>query len=308
MANWNPAVLGTLYKSPSLSVYFILLVPDRYRWNCCWFNTAEYLEENNDICKIITRPNNILNSKIKYLLILIIQSICGVLLTISGVLYIAWFNDYIAILIGRLIGGFVHGILYMTIVSHYAENSVAQMRGRIVSNIGIVLNGSAVLFTLFNYFDWEIFNMESSYSVRLIGIFVLLFAVLGLILNYFLTVESVQFLMDRDQKHEAITILMKLRNETPLESKIISREIQQIEQMINLAHGENQNIFKDENIRPLIAIIIVKVIAFLANNAIINTMIVRSVQVKVEDHTMLYVAPLVYACSSALFHYYVVII
>lgn len=226
------------------------------------------------------------------------------MLAISGILYVAWFNDYTAILIGRLIGGFVHGILYMTIVSHYAENSVAQMRGRIVSNIGVVLNGSAVFITFFNYFDWAIFNMESSYSARLVGIFVIVFAVLGLILNYFLTVESVHFLMDLDQKHEATTALTKLRSEKSSDSLTITREINQIEEMMNQANEENRNIFKNENFRPLLVIIIVKVIAFLTNNAIINTMIVRAVQVKLEDNTMLFVAPLVFAGVRLFFGFF----
>lgn len=210
-------------------------------------------------------------------------------MTISGILYIAWPEDYLAILFGRILGGIAHGILYVTIVSHYGENTAADMRGHSISTIGVIFSSSAVIIALFALNKNEISD-DSSYSNRLTGILTLIWSVIGLAVNFFLTIESVPFLLLRDQEQEAIQALMKLRSEST-ETPSFQNELDDFRQMVDQAKEENQNIFNNGNVRPLLLVAILRLQAFLTNNSIINTYLITVVQFTLGGGTATFVAP-----------------
>lgn len=210
-------------------------------------------------------------------------------MTISGILFIAWNEDYLAILFGRILAGIAHGILYVTIVSHYGENTAAEMRGHSISAIGVLFSSSAVIISLFTLYQNEIFDISD--SNRLTGILTLIWSIIGLAVNYFLTIESVPLLLLRDQEQDAVQALMKLRNETT-KTPTLQNEFDDLRQMVNEAKNENQNIFSNGNIRPLLLVTFLRLQAFLTNNPVINMLLITVVQVTlVGGSATTFVAP-----------------
>lgn len=220
-------------------------------------------------------------------------------MTISGILYIALNEDYLAILFGRMLGGIAHGILYVTIVSHYADNTIAEMRGRTVSSIGVIFNSTAVFVALFNLNNNGLIDVSSAYSDQLTGILTLVWSIVGLAINYFFTRESVPFLLRRGQEQDALQTLMRLRNEST-DTPSIRNEIDDMRQLVNQAKIENQNIFSNGNVRPLLLVTMLKLQAFLTNNAIFNFFLIIIVQVMLVGNSAIFVGPVFLICFRIL--------
>lgn len=217
-------------------------------------------------------------------------------MAISGILYIALIEDYLAILFGRMLGGFAHGILYVTIISHYADNTFAELRGRSVSSIAVIFNSAAIFTALFSLNSNEI---GFSYSDRLTGILTLIWSIMGLVINYFLTYESVPFLLRRGQEQEALQTLMKLRNEST-ETPTIRNELDDMRHMVNQAKIDNQNIFSGGNVRPLILVTMLKLQAALTNNPLLNLLLIILATGMLGGSLTMFVGPVFLTCIRIL--------
>lgn len=217
---------------------------------------------------------------------------------ISGILYIALNEDFIAILIGRMLAGIAHGTLYVTMVSHYADNTFAEMRGRSVTLIAVMYNLAATIVAAFNLYSSDTLNIISSYSDGIIGFFTLILAIIGLAINYFLTYNSVQFSLSRGQEHEAVQDLIKLRGESTL-TPSIRNELDDMQEMLNQANIENENIFANGNIRPLLLVTMLKLQGFLTNNAIINMLLIGFAQFLLGT-SLIFVGPVFLTCFRLL--------
>lgn len=199
-------------------------------------------------------------------------------MTISGIIYIAWNEEYSAILVGRMLAGVAHGILYVTMVSHYADNTFAEMRGFSVSLIAVLINLAAAVVAAFNIYNTDTLKIISSFSDGVIGFFTLILAIIGVAINYFLTYDSVPSSMRRGQEQVAVTDLIKLRKEATL-TPSIRYELADMLQMLNEARSGNENIFSNGNIRPLLLVTMLKLQAFLTSNPMLNMLLISFAQV-----------------------------
>lgn len=176
-----------------------------------------------------------------------------------------------------MLAGVAHGILYVTLVSHYADNTIAEMRGRSVCLIAVLINLAAVIVAVFNLNSSETLNLVSPICDQVIGIYTLLFAIIGLTSNYFLTYNSVLFSLRHGQEQDAVSDLLKLRKESTV-TPSIRNELDDMKQMLNEARTENSNIFSNGNIRPLLLVTMIRLQAFLTSNSLINMVLIGFAQ------------------------------
>lgn len=212
----------------------------------------------NRIAKLIT----------SFLLYLYVQYLSNVVFLISGILFIVWYNEYSAILSGRILAGFGHGIVYVTVVTHAAENSIKHVRGIILSSINyMILLGMFVGVIIISSFAFDSYSGVN--SERLIGIIAVLFTVIGFLATIFITYESVPFLLRRGAEREALTNMMKLRNEV-IESAEIHRDMLETKCMINEDRSLNRNILAEGNFKPLLLMVAARIEYVATNNFAIN--------------------------------------
>lgn len=105
------------------------------------------------------------------------------MLAISGVTFIVWFDHYAAVLAGRMLAGMTHGIVYIALLSHAGENTVSDMRGRLLSSLAFITTLSAFLLTFLNYINSNVYISAYSYVDMTIGVVTLVCAGVGIVLN-----------------------------------------------------------------------------------------------------------------------------
>lgn len=215
-------------------------------------------------------------------------------LFISSILFIVWHNEYAAILSGRLLAGFGHGIVYVAVVTHAAENSIKQMRGIILSSINyIILLGMFVGAIILSSFDGYS-SSTSTNSDMLIGIISVVFTVIGFLSTIFFTYESVPFLLRRGAEREALTNMMKLRNEV-IETAEVHRDMLETKCMINEDRSLNQNIMAEGNMKPLLLMVAARIEYIATNNLGINFVLVVFLETSlgVTNDTALRYSPII---------------
>lgn len=168
--------------------------------------------------------------------------------------------------------GVSHGLIYITTIIHASENVIKEMRGRLLSLINFAMISTIFLSTL-------LYAVNSSKNNDLvIGILGLVFAVVALLLTPLMPYESIVFLMRRGEERKALENLLKLRSETT-ETASIQSELQDFTNMLEQDKNIGANIFLDQNIRPLFLVTIMRIMAILANNIIINTVMIAGTHV-----------------------------
>lgn len=196
------------------------------------------------------------------------------LLVISSVLFIVGYESYEAILISRILAGLAHGIVYITTLTHLTENLVKEIRGRSLAVINYMLITSIFVTTaIFGTTGEERLAKADMYF----GIITLVHSLLGLLMIPFLTCESVSFLLRKGLEYEALTTMMKLRNET-FETWTIRNDFQELKQMVSEDANDGLNIVTKGNLRPLILITAIRVLAFLTSNMILNAIMIGLTQ------------------------------
>lgn len=189
-------------------------------------------------------------------------------MVVSSLILIIWCSEQTGILFGRMLAGLAHGLTYNVVVIHAGENAMKQIRGIITSNINCFLwaaifIGSLLIATV------QMGISTSITSDRMIGIFGLAFSVVSLMHTMFWTEESVVYLLNRRKLGEALEVLSKLRSE-PETSSEISDDFEEMRLMVNRDKLETQNIFSNNNAKPLVLMIALKFLHILTNNLLFN--------------------------------------
>lgn len=189
-------------------------------------------------------------------------------MVISSLIMIIWCSYDIGILFGRIMAGLGHGLVYNVVIVHAGENSMKQIRGIITASINCFLWSSIFIGSLL-IATVQMGVSTTISSDRMIGIFGLAFSVFALMYTTFWTEESVVYLLNRGKLGEALELMSKLRNEPETSSKI-SDDFEETRLMVNRDKLENQNIFKNNNEKPLVLMVVLKFLHVLTNNFLFN--------------------------------------
>lgn len=196
------------------------------------------------------------------------------LLVISSVLFIVGYESYEAILISRILAGLAHGIVYITTLTHLTENLVKEIRARSLAIINyMIITTIFVTTAIFGTTSEERLENAEMYF----GVITLVHTMFGLLMIPFLTYDSVSFLLRKGQEHEALTTMMKLRNET-FETWTIRNDFQELKEMVSEDSNDGLNIITNGNLKPLILITAIRVLTFLTSNMILNAIMIGLTQ------------------------------
>lgn len=205
----------------------------------------------------------------------------GVILLISSILFITGYDFFELILCARLLAGLAHGIVYITTITHLAENLVKEIRGRVLALVNYMLI-TAIFLAAAIYGTVTEENLEK--ADMYFGVAGATVSSLGLILTQLLTKESVTLLLRQGRDRDALHIMMKLRDETA-ETEKIRFEMDELKLMISEEANEGLNIFFNGNLRPLLLITITKVLGVFTNNMILNGLMLSLTQLTTTDDT-----------------------
>lgn len=174
-------------------------------------------------------------------------------------------NNYYLVLISRIFSGFAHGYAYLTAIVHGSEIVNQKMRGMIISSLQLCIITSALLTPTFSATMVE----ESFEAFQWLGILGIIYAIMGLIFAILMTKESPVMLMREKKFDQAMSIMIKVRNETT-ETWTIKNEFNELKAMVEEDMETSKSIFKDGNKRPLMLIILLKVAFVISFNYGVN--------------------------------------
>ncbi|KAG4076835.1 hypothetical protein HA402_004437 [Bradysia odoriphaga] len=196
----------------------------------------------------------------------------GIIMAVSSISFIIWYNNHIAIIVGRCLAGLTHGIVYNATITHAAENVVKEVRGMLLSTINsLMFCGvfvSATVISAVNYGEVGAFNSD-----RILGMFGLSFSMLGMLCTVFLTYESIPYLLRRGKDSEAVVNMLKLRNESVLTAKL-TNDLDELRLMVVQDKKESQNIFTNGNVYATTKMIGVLTLSTLTNNCLVNLIMI----------------------------------
>lgn len=199
------------------------------------------------------------------------QYLTASVMIVGNLLVIIWDTDSEAIIVGRLLIGGAHGITYVALITHAGENSAKNMRGRNLSAINCMLYVGifvSVIITGTVRFNWLGFPVTIS-GERIISIIGVLIAVASIACTIMYTVETVPFLLRRNNREHAminLKLLRGLRHET-LE---LVQEMEEFNLMVVQDERKSGNIFTNGNSKPLVLMIMMRLMVALTNNFLIN--------------------------------------
>ncbi|KAJ6631721.1 putative polyol transporter 3, partial [Pseudolycoriella hygida] len=196
----------------------------------------------------------------------------GTISTISSILFIVWYNNHIAIIVGRCLAGLTHGIIYHTTIIHAAENVVKEVRGMLLSTLNwLMYSGvfvSSILISSVTYGQVGAFNSD-----RILGMFGLSFSMLAILCTVFLTYESVPYLLVHGKDSEAVVNLLKLRNESVMSTKL-TNDLDEMRLMVSQDRQESQNVFTNGNGSAMGRMIALRMLSTLTNNFLLNIIMI----------------------------------
>lgn len=195
---------------------------------------------------------------------------------IGNVLIIGWDDEGGAIAAGRVVTGVAHGIGYVTLITHAGENAAKNMRGTILSDINwmiyIGVYVSVVITGTVQYFLFSPATISSSRIVGIVGIAIAVLAVAATLM----TIESVPFLLHANNMTDAKFNLQNLRG-VPHETLELTREMEELHLMITQDKRDTWNIFTDGNGKPLVLMILMRIMVAMTNNYLINMLAINYV-------------------------------
>lgn len=203
----------------------------------------------------------------------------GIPLLISSILFITGYDFFELILCARLLAGLAHGIVYITTITHLAENLVKEIRGRVLALVNYMLI-TAIFLAAAIYGTVTEDNLEK--ADMYFGVAGAIASTLGLIFTQLLTKESVTLLLRQDKDRDVLRIMMSLRDET-VETEQIRIEMAELKLMITEEANEGLNIFFNGNLRPLLLITITKVLGVFTNNMILNGLMISMTQLTTTE-------------------------
>lgn len=181
--------------------------------------------------------------------------------------------EYKAIIAARCIAGLAHGIIYNAVITHASENAVKEIRGMLLSSINCVMFcGVFVSSALIA----SVANDHSRDMTGVFGIIGLVVTVAGVASTIFLNYETVPFLLRRGNESGAIINLLKLRNESVMTPKL-THDLEEMKLMVGQDVRESSNILADGNVSVTGKMIILRVVAVMTNNFVINYILMSMV-------------------------------
>ncbi|KAG5676225.1 hypothetical protein PVAND_006074 [Polypedilum vanderplanki] len=185
--------------------------------------------------------------------------------TASGLLIFVG-NNYYVVTISRSMIGFAHGYAYLTSIVHASEIMHQKLRGMIIAAFQICIMSSALLTSsLANTIVEETFE-----SFQWLGVIGIIYSALGILFTFIFTRESPVSLMRQKKFDQAISIMIKVRNESD-ETWSIRNEYNELKTMVEEDEQTSSDILADGNVRPLILITLLKIAFVISFNYGLNT-------------------------------------
>ncbi|XP_055627961.1 galactose-proton symporter-like [Toxorhynchites rutilus septentrionalis] len=188
------------------------------------------------------------------------------LVIVASILMIALPQHIVGVTFARVLFGLAHGSAYLVVLIHGGEVAIKEMRGMNMSavhyclTVGVLSHGSFSPTATFG---------QAIEPNRIIGIIGLTCAVLGGGLAQFLTYESPVYLIQRGRDAEAITTMMKLRQEST-ETWDIRNDYTEFKAMLQEDDESSRSTFRDGNLRPLALLSLGKLASVLSFNVALN--------------------------------------
>ncbi|KAJ6649717.1 H(+)/hexose cotransporter 1 [Pseudolycoriella hygida] len=200
----------------------------------------------------------------------IIYCVTASIMLIGNLLLIIWDGETAAIIVGRIILGAAHGAVFVTLITHAGENAAHNMRGTVVSTLNASLYAGIFVSVVLSgtvRFIWQ--NPVTLSAERIIGILGALISALSIICSLIATVETIPFLLYRNDRVNAMTNLKFLRD-APFETSELKQELDEFDVMIAQDKQNSGNIFTNGNGKPLLLMTMMRLMVALTNNVLIN--------------------------------------
>lgn len=170
------------------------------------------------------------------------------------------------LIFARILGGFLHGLVYITTIIHAAENASKNFRHFLLLIFGYNFGVSIVMGGLLRLPPYSGTNHE-----LIVAIPSIIFAIIAILCTRFLVKESPLFLLqqqrvvyeeDLSEAYDTFTSLQKrLLTPDEIQKKFDEIKLQFADEMSN-----SQNIFTDGNFKPLILCLCLRLVAVLSLN------------------------------------------
>lgn len=188
-------------------------------------------------------------------------------MVISSFILTIWSTDEVGVLFSRAIAGLGHGIVYNVVVIHAGENAMKETRGIVTSIINFMIWSSIFIASLL------IATIQTGASVainfdRIFGILSFVISIIAIICTKYWTQESVVHLLNRGKLGEALELHTKLGNEKS-ETDNMTDDFEEIRLMVTTDKEENGNIFSNNNAKPLILMVALKLLSVVSNNFVL---------------------------------------
>lgn len=187
-------------------------------------------------------------------------SIAVALIPVSTIFVLHQMSSYNLLLIGRALAGILYGVTLVTLILHIADNSSQFMRRHFMWSISAMNLLPTVLLAEFISSVTGFCDVNASIGVIMfaLAIFTLIFMPC--------TYESIVFLLENGTDLRALEIMLKLRNES---RHFIRRDFNEFKMMLVEDYTDGRNIFSNGNARPLLLILLLRVLnVFLTSNCI----------------------------------------
>lgn len=188
--------------------------------------------------------------------------------TFGSICFIAMPRSLYLLLAARALIGFAHGYAYLTVIVHASEIVTQKMRGIVVASLNFcVISSVMVCGAMTMAFEKE---KHAFGSMQWIGIVGIIYSALGFIFIPIFTRESPVQLIRQKKFDQAVSLMVRLRNETT-ETWSIKNEYNELRAMVEEDEIQKTDIFCDRNSRPLVLITLLKIGSVLSFNYGVNT-------------------------------------
>ncbi|CRL05511.1 CLUMA_CG018677, isoform A [Clunio marinus] len=203
------------------------------------------------------------------------------LMMISSCFFIIFSNWATMILVARIIAGISHGISFISVLVHAGEICTPKLRGMIVSSIQISIFIGVFIASLSNMQRFAVGTYQINFNL-ITGIIGIVLTLGGLILLYFLHIESPVYFIRKQQSQKAQTIMMKLRNEDELSDET-RNDLEDIHKMFGEDFTTRDEMFEKKNIQSLTWMIILRVAFVCSFNMPLNLVWLSSIFTTIDS-------------------------
>lgn len=198
----------------------------------------------------------------------------------ASILIFASTSTYL-ITFSRALGGFSHGVAYLTVLIHASEVAIPKLRGMVVGSIhfcimiGVFVSSSSLM----PIYSTRSYDIDPTQTIGYNGVISIL---TGLILAFIFNRESPVFLMKKQRDDEALETIIRLRSESH-ETITIRHDFNEFRVMIMEDAEFSANIFKYW--LQFLIVILFKVIYVASFNMTINNYFLDMAKLKFYDAT-----------------------